>query len=546
MAFNKKRACCCDDPVPGSDDFYFEVKPKIPIAASEKSQSSTYSFWLEVKNVDTLDGVPLDSTVIFEHFPTNYASEVGFDVTLLIWKSLNDGLVFVPRLYQGGTFPAVDIYHTDGFGYSILSEVQVNALRFRGFYMDANPRLLSEDDWDDLDETKILLRLPSTSEEVGLNKFNTYKNHGYFFGNNQFDQSPAIGPETFGNLTWEMYPKVNANMPVVVRALKSGVGDSLEFFDFSALFPSTLSVEVSGSAPVIYRRSGIETANNSVVEDSIPLSKTLIYTKTRVDEVGATTIQYELDDAQNTYLNDSPKTVQWEVEVSFPPDSPPLEYSVDLYFAVPFKAITMFYGSFGGYRDLNVTRILKSTVAGCANDIGYDQDAPGWACQGCNPDATTTQRPCTGGNYSGSYLKDKQWAHSFDASPKVSDGSVDVDDFSNYPTGIGYESRRISGIDGCPVLVWGAATGEEVELEIKSPSQPGFPSLKVAGSPGSCHPYDGSPSQFVYHNVGNFSAGVPVLGAGQAGGSSEYIYGRTVSNNLTYWHGGVGLEIQTT
>ena len=97
MAFNKKRACCCGGtPTPGSDDFYFELFTKIPIAAAERTESGTYSYWVKVSNVDTLDGVPVDSTVIFEHFEGNYASEVGFDVTLVIWKSLGSGLVVIP------------------------------------------------------------------------------------------------------------------------------------------------------------------------------------------------------------------------------------------------------------------------------------------------------------------------------------------------------------------------------------------------------------------------------------------------------------------
>ena len=95
MSFNKKRGCCCGQTA-GSDDFYIEVKTKIPIATAEKSQSGTYSFWIFVQGLTTTNGVPDDSNIIWEYDSDDVNNEAGFDVTLLLWKSLTDRLVFVP------------------------------------------------------------------------------------------------------------------------------------------------------------------------------------------------------------------------------------------------------------------------------------------------------------------------------------------------------------------------------------------------------------------------------------------------------------------
>lgn len=74
------------------------------------------------------------------------------------------------------------------------------------------------------------------------------------FAGDQYNASPAIGPITKGDLTWEVYPKVNCNYPI---------GGNVH--DFTALFPNTISFDMSGTMPIAFQRvtEGFTIANVS-------------------------------------------------------------------------------------------------------------------------------------------------------------------------------------------------------------------------------------------------------------------------------------------
>lgn len=529
MGFNKKRACCCDEP-PVSDDFYFEIKPKIPINSEELSQSGTYSYWFLARNVSSVGGVPVDSTVLYEHSASNYASEVGFDVTFLVWKALTDQLVFVPR--RDDSFnSSIIIHNTDGAIYrpAGIGPVEADALRFRGFYMESNPRVLDPSDWDDLDEIRVVVELPlPISESAGQNKFRTYYRNGYFFGTDQFDDTPAIGPTTFGDLQWSLYPKTNANMPVVLNAerVDGGGTGTLEFFDFAALFPVSLSVGVSGDFGYLYKRSGINNTSNDPPDHStVGISNTLSYSKAYVSVGGVNTIEYQPNWDPNDFFLGT-KTESWEVEL--PPPFDPIEYNVELKFKPPFSDVNIGMGSFAGKPQTGAGIIPLTTVAGCVNDIGFNPEGNRLGCASCNPNSSqsTLIGACSPSNYGGSYLKDKQfalaWTDPITNHIENAQG-IDAEDPANYPAGIEYDAYRIPSVTSGPYLVWGEATGSAVTLEIVAPNLPGLPSWREGGGTGTCHQYPGSPSEFADYKD------IPVLGVGSA--AIQYVFSSLLGGN---------------
>jgi hypothetical protein len=482
MSFNKKRACCCNQQ-PGEDDFFFEVQSAIPIASAEKNLTGTYSFWIEVEGVTTSGGVPVDSTLIWEYVSTQINNEAGSNVTLGSWKTETDRLVFIPNPFE------FNIHHTDGKIYQATSQQQVglDALRFRGFHMNSSPRMLTRTEWEALDEIKVLMRLPEgVNQSAGGNKFRAYKLYGYFFGLDQFDDEPAIGPTTFGDLTWEMYPKVNANMPVQMRATEINGTAILTFFDFTALFPSTLNVTVEGSIPVAYRRSGLEvdqclgTLSPTPLGASLDVNLTLTYDKT-VSASGVMSYVNNQTSEQRTVGED---TINWDIpeEDCFGitiPAAP--DQSADFKYIVSAFTISMYNGSSG------FEGIPQSTIAGCVDDIGYNPNGNRLLCGSCNANSSVhgLGRFCSPRNYDGDFFKDKQHTDLFndvfdDSSP------VDVGNGSNYPTGIGYDFRRLQSLWCSPVLVWGAATGSAVTLEIKAPQGPGLNSFLLSDPVGAC------------------------------------------------------------
>jgi len=481
MSFNKKRACCCNQQ-PGEDDFFFEVQSAIPIASAEKNLAGTYSFWIKIEDVTTSGGVPVDSTLIWEYVSTQINNEAGSNVTLGTWKTQTDRLVFIPAVSE------FRIHHTNGEIYGALSQqlVGLDALRFRGFHMNSSPRMLTRTEWDDLDEIKVLMRLPEgVNQSTGGNKFRAYKLYGYFFGLDQFDDEPAIGPTTFGDLTWEMYPKVNANMPVQMLATPLLGGATLTFFDFTALFPDTLSVTLEGSIPIAYRRYGLEvdqclgTLSPTPLGASMDVNFTLTYDKT-VSGGGMSYVNNQTPEQRTV----GQTTITWDVPAQecFGLPFPPIEgLTLDYEYIIAGFTISMYKGSSG------VGDSAQSTIAGCVDDIGYNPDGNRLLCGSCNANSPNHDqgRFCSPRNYDGDFFKDKQHTDLFndvfdDSSP------VDVGNGSNYPTGIGYSFRRLQSLWCSPVLVWGAATGSAVTLEIKAPQGPGLNSFLLSDPVGAC------------------------------------------------------------
>lgn len=516
MGFNKKRACCCGTPTPGVDTFYFELFTKIPIAAVERSQSGTYSYWIKIFSVDNVDGVPVGSTVIYEdRGDDNYASEVPFDVTLAIWQSLEDGLVFIPQ-------PRMELYATDGSSSNFFS----NAFRYRGLHMSSDSRLLEEDDWEDLDEIKIRMFLPGVNEAVGNNKFNTVRNHGYFFNNGQYDQEPAIGPITVGELQYSMFPKVAANHP---RRYSAG---GVEYFDFSALFPNSLSFDIQGSFPIRYRKSELpQEFNAPPEEDTIPVDFTFTFSKEDQTTVDQTTIVYMPDQSGAQEIGD--KTIEWSYV--FPGTDPPVVVG-------PMIVRLVAELDVGGFRLTPFGGLSGNSgeIASCITDIGYKPDANGYDCKGCDISQPQPQQfgsGCFGANYAGSVLANNRAFHLMTSGQGDVDGtaSVDLTDGDNYPNGGGIGPGNLRGIAAAPAICWGAATGEAVELEILAPAGLGFPSLRVLGGQGTCHKYNESPSHYVFTNEEN-DGSVRTVGIVQ--GNSESIFTGSIGS-------GAGTLIQT-
>ena len=477
MAFNKKRACCCGSSE--TDVAYFEVKSVVPIVAAEQVIDKTYSYWFRREDTTFISGNVPDSTVLWERGSgTNVNSELSEDLTYGAWKTAGSATAYVPPIGGGALVGSSNTFVPSGgppiTPGGVPGEAMDKALHRRGWYLDSGTRVLTEAQWDALDECKIELPLPvvTSTGSGGNNAIEIYRDRGWMFGGDQFNASPAIGPITKGDLTWEVYPKVNCNYPV---------GGNVH--DFTALFPNTISFDISGSMPIAFQRvaEGF-TISNVSGSGSYTFSKVTTGTGT-----SAITISYE---------QTSPSGTAFVGQVDVTGD--------DLLGGTFTATLKLRQPSFGPF-DFNPnssilgrTNItLSGTSSNCTTDIGYFQDDPRILCEDCDPNsnAGSANSGCSPANFDGGFLANKNYyivtGSRFSGNPQNNTLGVDLFLSTNYPTD---EARQaslglgsmLSGLANGPILVWGEANGGTVNIEVKTPPGPGLNSYLVSDPDGRC------------------------------------------------------------
>ena len=476
MAFNGKRRCCCDSPTPVLNVAFFEVKSVVPIAAAEQVIDKTYSYWFERPDTTFVDGVVPDSTVLWERgSSTNINSELTADLTYGAWKSAGSETAYVGPV-GGNAHVGTDgtVVLAGGPG-SPPDEAITKALVRRGWYLDSTTRVLTESQWEALNECKVLMPLPTarSTGSSGNNAIEIYRSSGWMFGNDQYNATPAIGPITKGDLTWEVYPKVNCNYPV---------GGNVH--DFTALFPATISFSLSGTMPIGFQRvtEGFTIVNVSG-SGSYTFSK-----QTSGAGTSAITIEYRQTSPEGGegFLGQTEVTGDDLLGGTF---TATLKLK-DVVFG-PFPL----YPNIGFIAKTNLTR--TGTSSNCTNNIGYFPDDPRILCVDCDPNSNAggTGPDCSPANFDGGFLKNKNY-HVVTGSRMGGDpqfNTLGFDSFlsTNYPTdearqaSIGLGSM-LSGLASGPILVWGEANGGTVNIEVKTPPGPGLNSYLVSEPEGRC------------------------------------------------------------
>lgn len=477
MAFNKKRACCCG--TTETDVAYFEVKSVVPIVAAEQVIDKTYSYWFRRENTTFVSGSVPDSTVLWERGSiTNVNSELTADLTYGAWKTAGsatayvgpsggDALVGSSNTFVSAGGPPI----TPG---GVPGEAMDKALHRRGWYLDSGTRVLTEAQWDALDECKIELPLPTARNtgSGGNNSIEIYRSSGWMFAGDQYNASPAIGPITKGDLTWEVYPKVNCNYPI---------GGNVH--DFTALFPNTISFDMSGTMPIGFQRvtEGFTIANVSG-SGSYTFSKVTSGTGT-----SSITIQYE-------QTSPSGSAFVGQVDVTGD-DLVGGTFTATLKLQQPgFNNISLF--NIGPGTRTNLT--LDGTSSNCTTNIGYFPDDPRILCDDCDPNSNggDADESCSPSNFDGGFLKNKNYqtltGSRFSPIPDNNTLNSDLTLGTNYPTDEAQTNATapfqsmLAGLASGPILVWGEANGGTVNIEVKTPPGPGLNSYLDSAPNGRC------------------------------------------------------------
>jgi len=480
MAFNKKRACCCGSSE--TDVAYFEVKSVVPIVAAEQVIDKTYSYWFRREDTTFVSGNVPDSTVLWERGSiTNVNSELSADLTYGAWKTAGSATAYVPPSGGSALVGSSNTFVSAGgppiTPGGVPGEAMDKALHRRGWYLDSGTRVLTEAQWDALDECKIELPLPTARNtgSGGNNAIEIYRSSGWMFAGDQFNASPAIGPITKGDLTWEVYPKVNCNYPV---------GGNVH--DFTALFPATISFDMSGTMPIAFQRvaEGF-TISNVSGSGSYTFSKVTTGTGT-----SAITISYE---------QTSPSGSAFVGQVDVTGDD-----FLGGTFTATLKLRQPSFGPFnlnplsGFFGTSNIT--LSGTSSNCTTNIGYFPEDPRILCEDCDPNSNAggPGPDCSPANFDGGFLKNKNYnvvaGSRFSGNPQNNTLGFDPFLSTNYPTDEarqqstfgGGQRSMLSGLASGPILVWGEANGGTVNIEVKTPPGPGLNSYLVSEPAGRC------------------------------------------------------------
>lgn len=239
MSFNKARLCCCN--VTPAGEFFVELFPKIPITSGEEAQAQTYSYWVKFETS------PTGSTVLYDYSAgvtnSNTTSDVTYEDLIGDGTKQNPGLgsevVFkFSEFGPLGTFPYYRIIDNEGTEHRLFNST---ALVRRGFYIDSSSRQLTQTEFDALTEVRTLFSLiqPTTRELA-----TAWHLDGYLYVSGKFDDSAPVHQFTKGAATYEINPKLAANLPDRIGGQRevSGVESYTEFWDFTDAWPDTLTL----------------------------------------------------------------------------------------------------------------------------------------------------------------------------------------------------------------------------------------------------------------------------------------------------------------
>ena len=253
--------------------------------------------------------------------------------------------------------------------------------------------------------------------------------------------------------------------------------------DFTALFPATISFDMSGSMPIAFQRlaEGFTIANVSG-SGSYTFSKVTTGTGT-----SAITISYEQTSPSGTAF-----VGQVDVTGS---DLLGGTFTATLKLRQPSFGPFDFNPNSGFLSRTNIT--LSGTSSNCTTNIGYFPDDPRILCDDCDPNSNdgSADSSCSPANFDGGFLKNKNYhvvtGSRFSGNPQ--NNTVGFDSFlsTNYPTD---EARQaslglgsmLSGLASGPILVWGEANGGTVNIEVKTPPGPGLNSYLDSAPNGRC------------------------------------------------------------
>mgnify|MGYP003142995395 CR=1 FL=1 len=493
--FNKKRQCCCNTPVVGPT--FVECFPKIPINSSEKTQTGTYSFWIEID----IDPGDLDDSFNFgtyrsgSSFVTNSSGvpDTGLQagpVSLGDLKSTTDDFVFIPQndivgMRERGS-------STTGFIQGTMFGGPIALFR-RGWKITTSSRVLSASAWAALDEHRQLFTFPLDFGGLGARRLENISGFPGFIFKNTFTESPTLtftGP----NLTWEYDTALAANVP----ATYGFVGSGKKFYDFTHHFPSTITLNISGTTPIAY---GDGTHTNAVPGTQAPkyadvsLSGSIVLNKVSQFPAGGGVFPcvYEVDASAS-----SPTIGSVDVQVD--------DGSGNIT-TKTIEILNQTTGSFplhwqGRTETLEFPGFPVSFFSPitCTTDIGYQPGLNGFVCSDCNPNSGEyVYGNCSPKNYPGSSLGRK---NCFPLLDQVDESSVFQDNTVGFdyveglfsddlPLGYSFQFSQgcanfIEGLDIAPVFTWGKATNSAVTVSVEKPSSPGLSSYLVSTPDTAC------------------------------------------------------------
>lgn len=488
--FNKKRQCCCNTPVSGPT--FFECFSKIPIASGELSQSGTYSFWVE-KDI-ALGDVTDDFVFYAAGFKNNFIGAVGEDDTagsVVKWgrlKTKDDEIVFVPpgvgipTMTESGTTQE-GLLFANGYG-------QASALKRRGWHFKSSSRVLSKAQWEALSEHRTIFFMPREIPTSSLNsQIENMDTDGLMAGSNKFEDSPML---TYSgeNLDWRYEPQLAANIPQTIGfpAIPK------KFFDFTANFPSTITISISGTAPFAYgdgtHTTGVPGATPPKYSD-ISLSGNIVADK--VSSFGAffdPDLKYTVNASTSTAVLGSADVQVVSAAGSTTTKTVEILNQTSGDFIIEWR----------GKSSINPVVLLEAPIT-CTTDISYQPDLNRLVCEECNPNSGTyVYGDCSPSNYAGSVLGTKNVCGMVDdlQQPEYFEQNTvglvyPGNDFNpaDLPRGfsfiyIGGCSHLITGLDIAPVFTWGKATGSAVSISIEKPNGQGLNSYLVQAPTTAC------------------------------------------------------------
>ena len=488
--FNKKRQCCCNTPVVGPT--FVECFAKIPINSSETTQKGTFSYWVEldIASTDLTDSFNFGDYSAGSCF-TDAGAGLGIsNLTFGDLKSTTDDYVFYPQttvlMRERGASQTAFITGT-------MFDTPWGLIR-RGWKITTSSRVLTSTAWAALNEHRTLFAFPQNSFDVAANALRTisFTTLGFVF-KDRFTDSPTFtftGPA----LTWQFDTALAANIP----ATYGFVGSSKKFFDFTHHFPSSVTLTLSGTAPIAYG-DGTHTAavpgTLAPKYADVSLSGSIVANKVSQFSSGAFPLVYQVNASTSSSTigsvdvqvddgsgNQTTKTVEIlnQTTGNFP---------------VHWQGRTE-TNDFPGFPNS-----LFSPIT-CTTDIGYQPGLNGFVCSECNPSSGEyVYGECSPKNYPGSTLGTKNVfpiLDQVDANSVFQDNTVGMDYgdggglFSDdLPNGYSFQFAQgcanfIEGLDIAPVFTWGKATNSAVTISIEKPTAPGLSSYLVSIPDTAC------------------------------------------------------------
>lgn len=390
MSFNKARLCCCN--VTPAGEFFVELFPKIPITSGEEAKAQTYSYWVKFETS------PTGSTVLYDYSAgvtnSNTTSDVTYEDLIGNGTPENPGLgsavVFkFSEIGPGGTFPYYRIVDNEGTEHRLYNST---ALVRRGFYIDSSSRQLTQTEFDALTEVRTLFSLiqPSTQELS-----TAWHVDGYLYVSNKFEDSAPVHQFTKGAATYEINPKLAANLPERIGGQRTvlGVTSYTEFWDLSDSWPDTLTLTWSMDTKYLVGKqvfNGVCTVFGNYSLEDLAISGSTTYNKESSFDtsLGFSLVRYRVDsDNDAEFLGQESFEAPDCFTPGFPPPNPDGTNRTTFRFENrrPGTAFSYSVQNSQNIQTQRGNRNLTRMGWRLASTATWNYEANRYACDGCDP-----------------------------------------------------------------------------------------------------------------------------------------------------------------